>query len=236
MPIEISGAQTPRQTRVSRSQLSASNARPATSSELTPRPKSESNLREPQAVPRLTTSEIYKEPGNGSSLRNAARMQRSLQVQSGGRGAFPISLASDVAVPEHLTVFHTSYWCQTSPLLIKNGISEFAFVEFQNASIAENVMTIVKKITTIAEKITTIAEDLVKHRQEVYNRSSGAAETINKEKEPSARRAVSALRLYLCNQQQADLTTIRRHSADKNAERPDEQESLLKIILPMTNQ
>ncbi|KAK8121284.1 hypothetical protein PG999_005404 [Apiospora kogelbergensis] len=205
-PDAYRGAQTPRQTRVSRSQLSASNARPATSSELTPRPKSESNLREPRAVPRLTTSEIYKEPGNGSSLRNAARMQRSLQVQSGGRGAFPISLASDVAVPEHLTVFHTSYWCQTSPLLIKNGISEFAFVEFQNAGIAENVMT-------IAKKITTIAEDLVKHCQEGR-----------------------ALRLYLCNQQQADLTTIRRHSADKNAERPDEQESPPKIILLMINQ
>lgn len=70
----------------------------------------------------------------------------------------------------------------------------------------------------------------------VYNRGSDAAETINKEEEPSARRAVSALRLYLCNQQQADLTTIRRHSADKNAERPDEQEGPLKIILPMTNQ
>ena len=55
-------------------------------------------------VTRLTISELYKEPGNGSSLRNAARMQRSLQIQSGGRGAFPMSLASDVYLG------HTSEW------------------------------------------------------------------------------------------------------------------------------
>ena len=44
----------------------------------------------------------------------------------------------------------------------------------------------------------------------------------------------SAWRLYLCNEQQADLSTIRRHSAVESAQEPGEHEGPLEISLPFS--